>query len=81
MLGVPFAGAGLLFTALLSCGSQLGQGLIMQPLASQHHHCILGVKKSLDLSLASLESTEVFHIVTKWMNYEVYIHIAINSFC
>ena len=29
----PVAVTGLLFTALLNCGSQLGQGLIMQPLA------------------------------------------------
>ena len=29
----PIAGTDLLFTALLSCGSQMGQGLIMQSLA------------------------------------------------
>ena len=77
--GGPVAGTCLLFTALLSCGVQLGQGLIMQPLQvsllASVTICIIGVKKFSGLSLASPGSAEVFHLIAKWMNLEVCIHI------
>ena len=60
--------------SLLSCGSQLGQGLIMQPLAGLD---FLPARegKFLQISLASLGATNVLHIVTERMNHQVCIHI------
>ena len=52
--------------------------IFMQPspiLSCTHHHCIIGVEKFLQIFLASLGSTRIFHIVSTWMNHEVCIHI------
>ena len=56
-------------------GTRANHAAVGRFASCQHHHCIIGVKKFSDLSLASLGSIEVFHIVTKWMNHEVCIHI------
>ena len=58
---------------------------LMQPhrmLSCTHHHSIIGVKKFSELFLASLRSTKISHIVKKWMNHEVCIHILLlTAFC
>ena len=54
---------------------------LMQPsrmLSCTHHHCMIGVNKFSELFLASLRSNKVSHIVTKWMNREVCIHILLS---
>ena len=56
-------------------GTRANHAAVGRFASCQHHHCIVGVKMFSDLSLASLGSTEVFHIVTKWMAYEVGIHM------
>ena len=72
-LWVPLLGL-LANYSLLSCGSQLGQGLIMQPLADLD---FLPARegKFLQISLASLGATNVLHIVAERMNHQVCIHI------
>ena len=47
----------------------------------QHHHRIIGVQKFSDLSLASLGSAELLHLIAKWMNLEVCIHILLLEAC
>ena len=58
-----------------STGSRANHATVEGFSFCQRHHCIIGVKKFSGLSLASPGSAEVFHLIAKWMDLEVCIHI------
>ena len=64
--------------SLLSCGSQLGQGLIH---AAIGRFRLLASKRGgiLLISLASLGATNILHIVAKWASHQVCIHILLDG--